>query len=260
MKVLDPEKAAKLPGKRLAPGESFRFECRPDLPCFGRCCRNLNLFLYPYDVARLRKALGISSAEFIDRYTHVVLRPGSFFPDVLLAMEENEEKTCPFLSGGACTVYADRPDACRTFPVEMGFFLDEQGNREEVAFFRPPDFCLGKDQEAEFTAASWMEDQNALVYHRMTLKWGELLSMITADPWRGEGPEGPRARMAFMAAYNPDEFRRFVKESTFLQRHKVPRDVVKKIRTDDTELLLLAMDWIRLFLLGVLSKRVKPAG
>ncbi len=258
MKILSPDSLDSLPGRRMADEERFRFECRPDLACFGLCCRNLNLFLYPYDVARLRKNLGITSGEFVDRHTHAVLRPGSHFPDVLLAMEENEEKTCPFLSQGLCRVYPDRPDACRTFPLEMGAWTDERGENREVVLFRPPDFCLGKDQERTFTAETWERDQNALVHHRMTRQWGRLLAHFTEDPWGGEGPSGPRARMAFMATYNPDEFRRFVRESSFLKRYRVPGNVVKKIRSDDLELLSLGMEWVRLLLWGIPGSRVQP--
>ncbi|MBU2489612.1 MAG: YkgJ family cysteine cluster protein [Proteobacteria bacterium] len=258
MKILDPERMDELPGRRLGPDESFCFECRPDLECFGQCCRNLNLFLYPYDVLRLRKNLGMTSGQFVDRHTHAVLRPGSHFPDLLLGMEENEEKTCPFLGRGLCRVYADRPDACRTFPVELGLITGPEGEAGQVAFFRPPDFCQGKDQERTFTVETWEKDQNALVHHRMTAQWGRLMAHFSVDPWGGEGPSGPRARMAFMATYNLDEFRRFVRESSFLKRHDVPRDVVKKIRTDDLELLGLGMDWVRLFLWGIPSRRVRP--
>ncbi len=58
MKQLDATDLEKLPGIRLRAGETFRFRCHPDIGCFNRCCRNLNLFLYPYDLIRLRSPPG----------------------------------------------------------------------------------------------------------------------------------------------------------------------------------------------------------
>ncbi len=40
---------------------------------FSLCCRNLNLFLYPYDVIRLKKGLEITSDQFLDKYVDIVL-------------------------------------------------------------------------------------------------------------------------------------------------------------------------------------------
>ena len=59
MKYIDEKDLNNLPGIQLKPGDSFAFRCHPDIACFNRCCRNLNLFLYPYDVIRLKGALGI---------------------------------------------------------------------------------------------------------------------------------------------------------------------------------------------------------
>ena len=58
VKQLTPHDLDQLPGIRLRAGDTFRFRCHPGVGCFNRCCRNLNLFLYPYDVIRLRNRLG----------------------------------------------------------------------------------------------------------------------------------------------------------------------------------------------------------
>ncbi len=261
MKPLDPGDVERLPGLRLADGERFRFHCHPGVGCFNRCCRNLNLFLYPYDVIRLRARLGISSDEFLERYTDAVLRPGRHFPDVLLRMADNTEKTCPFLAPEGCRVYPDRPDTCRTFPLEQGLLHDAaRGEDTPVFFYRPPDFCLGRHAEKEWSVPEWVADQEAGTYHRMTIRWAELLRLFADNPWGAEGPQGQRARMAFMAAYNCDRFREFVFGSSFLKRFKVKPELLGKIKTDDSQLLLLGFDWIKLFLWGIKSRRLKPKG
>ena len=79
MKSIDPQTIAQLPGKPLKKNDTFAFACHQDLACFNRCCRNLNLFLYPYDVIRLRKALNMDSEQFLDTHVDVVMREGNFF-------------------------------------------------------------------------------------------------------------------------------------------------------------------------------------
>lgn len=259
MKYVDEKELDNLPGIRLRPGETFCFHCHPDIDCFNRCCRNLNLFLYPYDVIRLKASLGIDSDRFLDEYVDVVLREGNFFPEVLLRMNENEEHTCPFLDPAGCRVYSDRPDTCRTFPVEHGLRYDSRTRRNEaVHFFRPPPFCLGPEEEAKWTIESWSKDQEAIVYNKMTVRWAKIRQLFQKDPWGSEGPEGPKARMAFMAAYNIDRFREFVFGSSFLKRVKIKSTTVKKMRGDDTELLKTGFEWIKLFIWGLPSKKIRP--
>ena len=251
MKYIDSEKMENLPGRRIEEGDTFRFSCHPGIACFNRCCRNLNLFLYPYDVLRLKKQLKVTSSEFLDRYVDVVLREGSFFPDVLLSMSDNAQRTCPFLSDAGCRVYVDRPDACRTFPVEQGALYDTAAGRvRPVSFFRPPDFCLGQYEKTEWTLGDWADDQGARVYNQMTLLWSDLRRLFQVDPWRGEGPDGARGKMAFMAVYNLDSFRPFVFRSSFLKRYRVKPKVLKKLRTDDVALMKFGFEWVAFFLYG----------
>ena len=255
MKYIDENSLDDLPGTILEEGDRFSFRCHSEIACFNRCCRNLNLFLYPYDVIRLKNFLGISSNTFLDKYVDIVSRPQNFFPEVLLRMSENAEKTCPFLIESGCSVYPDRPDSCRTFPVEQGILYDARIRKDTpVYLFRPPDFCLGQNEKQKWTIQDWISDQDAQMYSRMTIRWAELKRLFQNDPWGPEGLEGPKSKMAFMATYNIDRFRDFVFESSFLNRYKVKSDVLKKVRKDEVKLLNLAFEWVKFFLWGIKSK------
>lgn len=258
MRYIKPEDIGKLPGRRLEKGDSFKFQCYPGISCYNRCCRNLNLFLYPYDVVRLKNRLKMNSDEFLEQYVDIVLRPSSFFPEVLLTMSDNPEKTCPFLDTSGCTVYSDRPDTCRTFPVEQGVYFDaDQDKTEWVHFFRPPDFCLGQHEEKVWTTQTWSKDQDAVLYNKMTARWSELKGLFQENPWGTQGPEGPKAKMAFMATYNIDQFRDFLFKSTFLKRYRVKSKVLKRIRTDDAELVKFGFEWVKFYVWGIRSKHFK---
>jgi Fe-S-cluster containining protein len=259
MKHIDADNIDALGGRRLGPGDTFQFRCHGGLDCFNRCCRNLNLFLYPYDVLRLKNSLGMHTDTFLDRHVDVVLRDGNYFPDVLLRMADNAEKTCPFLSDEGCGVYPDRPDTCRSFPVEHGVLFNDKGKpSERISFFRPPGFCQGQFEDETQTLDSWCDDQEAEVFGEMTTRWAELKRLFVTDPWGAEGASGPRAKMAFMATYNLDRFREFVLGSSFLKRYHVKPVTVKKVRKDDTALMKLGFAWVRLFIWGMSSPVIKP--
>ena len=258
MKNIDIEEIDQLPGLRLNKDDRFNFRCHPEVSCFNRCCRNLNLFLYPFDVVRLKQCLGITSNEFLDEYVDVVLRPSNFFPEVLLRMAPIPEKTCPFLTDAGCSVYADRPDTCRTFPIEQGMLYDAQNKKDTpVYFFRPPDFCRGQDESQEWTISDWSRDQEAELYHKMTMRWAAVKRLFQEDPWGLEGPEGSKAKMAFMATYNVDHLRDFIFQSSFLKRYRVKSALLKKLKTNDVQLLKFGFEWVKLFVFGIRSKNIR---
>jgi hypothetical protein len=258
MKSIDPHLISQLPGIPLKTNDTFNFSCHKDLACFNQCCRNLNLFLYPYDVIRLRKALGMDSDQFLERHVDVVMRDGNFFPEVILRMTDSDSRTCPFLSDRGCKVYPDRPDTCRTFPVEHGILFKARPDESEiVSFFRPPDFCLGRHEDRTWTLAGWADDQEAVVFNRMTARWAAVKALFAKDPWGAEGINGSKGKMAFMAAYNIDRFREFVFQSSFLKRYRIKKALAKKLRTSDRELVLFGFEWIRYFVWGITSDNIR---
>jgi len=257
MKSVDIDNPADLPGTFLTESDRFRFRCHPGVSCFNQCCRNLNLYLYPYDIIRLKKTLGISTDRIIETHTDIILREGSHFPHVLLKMADNDERTCPFLTDAGCGVYPDRPQTCRAFPVEQGLQFDANDKPPRLLhYFRPPDFCRGGEADAEWTVGTWEADQNAVFYNQMTVEWAGVLRLFSQDPWGAEGVDGKKGRMAFMAAYNMDGFRDFVLNSSFLKRYTVHPKLRLKLKTDDVALLRLGFAWIRFFVFGIRSGEI----
>ena len=258
MKSIDADQLKDLPGRQIKKGDTFSFRCHAGIACFNLCCRNLNLFLYPYDVVRLKNNLNVTSDEFLDGYVDVVLRAGSYFPDVLLRMADNAERTCPFLSEEGCRVYEDRPDTCRTFPVEQGVLHGPgKSGGQHVCFFRPPDFCQGQHEDKVWTLASWAADQDAELFNKMTVEWSQVKALFHRNPWGDEGPDGPGAKMAFMATYNIDQFREFVFKSSFLKRYRINSMLLKKLKTDDLSMVRFGFDWVKLFVWNIKTKKIR---
>lgn len=258
MKYIETDNLTGIPGHLLGPEETFSFQCHPGISCFNRCCRNLRLLLHPYDVIRLKQRLGISSGEFLQTYTEITLREGHPFPDVVLRMADDPEKSCIFLTQSGCRVYTDRPQTCRAFPVEQGLFYEAgASDARMVHFFRPPDFCRGPAEERRWTVKSWETGQGAAFYNQMAVQWAGLLRHFRPGSFDGADPEGQKGKMAFMAAYSMDQFRDFVLNSTFLKRYSVNADLRLKLKTDDVALLRLGMAWIGLFLLNLPSRTIR---
>ncbi len=231
---------------------TFRFACHAGLACFTHCCRRQNIFLYPYDIIRLRKRLGISSEEFLNRHTGAVKGANPFFPSLMLLMEKSEAQNCPFLGAEGCTVYEDRPSACRTYPLERA--VDRKpakGEPREYYFLTRHPYCQGHGEAKEWTVKEWLRDQQLLDYNLMDDLWSEMDTLFAANPWQGEGAAGPRQQVAFMVCYNIDRFRQYVADFKLVEQFRLDKQRLRAIEADDEALLRFGYDWLKLILAGI---------
>ena len=77
---------------RLSKESRFKFSCHKNVPCFNECCGDVNIFLTPYDVIRLKRSLGITSTEFLSKYTILPFDKNLKYPVILLKMGDDEKK------------------------------------------------------------------------------------------------------------------------------------------------------------------------
>ena len=87
-------------------------------------------------------------------------------------------------------------------------------------------------------------------YHEVNARWAQIDSLFRQNPFGKKPLENPALKMAFMASYNMDTFRRFVFDSSFLDRYGIAPQRVEAVRESDTALLLLGFDWILRFIGG----------
>jgi Fe-S-cluster containining protein len=100
--------------------EPVRFECTQ---C-GACCTGSSGFVLfsRKEGERIANRLGISYAEFHDRYTHETPAGRSLRESVVIDEHGRTMHDCIFLDRQAlpgrliCSLYEDRPTQCRTFP------------------------------------------------------------------------------------------------------------------------------------------------
>ncbi|MFH1687653.1 MAG: YkgJ family cysteine cluster protein [bacterium] len=242
---------------RLNENSSFRFRCHPKVACFNDCCSDVNIFLTPYDILRLKSRLGISSQEFLDKYTILPFDKNLKYPAVLLRMGENEKRACQFVGEKGCTVYTDRPWACRMYPLGMASPAEPGGSpaMNDFFFLLKEDVCHGHQEDNEYTVKSWLDDQGIDEYNQA----GELWKEMTLHPYFQSDDVMPpqKIEMFFMVCYNLDKFRSFVFGSSFLDKFEVDSDTQAKIETDDNELLKFGYTWLRFALFGEKTMTVK---
>lgn len=231
--------------------DTFRFNCHLGVTCFTRCCKDADMYLYPYDVIRMKNRLGISSDRFLEQYTFQAIRDNPHFPSLMLKMSDNDEKWCPFLSKKGCTIYEDRPFSCRAYPLERAVArIGDDAKRAVLYFVAEDSYCKGHEEPREWTIKEWIEDQKLQLYNDMNDLWVDIDTLFRANPWGPQGIDNPAFKMAFMACFNVDEFKKFVFESTFLSRFNVPQDKIDRLRKSDVELMTFGFDWIKFFLTG----------
>ena len=232
----------------------FRFNCHPGVPCFTECCRDLKLILTSYDVLRLKNHLGLEAQDFLDRYTDMNVDEQHQLPMVYLNMQENERRTCPFVSPEGCRVYEDRPSACRTYPLARASRKHRlHGTVMESYYVLHESHCRGFEEDRLWSADEWIGDQGLEPYHEMNNLWME----IVTHPQMRRGLSMKQQQMFFMASYNVDAFRRFVFGSRFLQLFDLTSGEVDEFQNSDEALLRLAYQWLRFSFLNESDLKIR---
>ncbi len=223
----------------LSMEDRFRFDCHPGLNCFNRCCREAVIVMSPYDILRLSRGLGLTTGEFLRRHTRREDEAGTLLPLVLL--KPARSGGCPFLGDEGCTVYGDRPAACRLFPVVQGSELAPEGAVERH-FLRRLDYCQGFAGEKEWTLETWQAAQGFPEFDRPRRPWLALLARQAAP---GRTPLDDRIFSQFyMMAYDLDGFRTFVFQSAFLKSYGLTPKDAEPLKTDDLALLRLSAAYL----------------
>ena len=243
-------------GSQPVGDEPFRFECHPGVACFTKCCVDVDMYLYPYDIVRMKNRLGIPSGEFLDKHTTSAFRDNPFFPSVMLRMAERPGKPCPFLAPQGCTIYEDRPSSCREYPLERAVGrMPYEGRCVSQYFVKRVPTCLGHQEEMEWTVQEWIANQEIGSYQEMNDLWVDVDTIFRSNPWGDAATAGNKLKMAFMACFNVDQFRRFILESSFRSRFDVAEERVERMKTDDIKMMKFGFEWVDFFLTGRVRNR-----
>ena len=121
--------------KKYTLDSKIQFRCHPGVSCFTACCGHIDIILTPFDILRLRKHLNLPADEFLLRFTTPTYVEKTDLPGVKIHLDKDGR--CPFVTDEGCTIYSERPSACRYYPIGMANFHEggQEGIESEKFFF-----------------------------------------------------------------------------------------------------------------------------
>jgi len=240
--------------------EMLSFECSPDVCCFNECCKDLNQFLTPYDILRLKKNLGITSDLFLKRYTSRHNGPESGLPVITFKSDPASGYACPFVRESGCSVYEDRPASCRIYPVARAIVRGRDTGMitEHFALIEEP-HCRGfahkegylhrENPPVQMSVRDWLKSQNVELHNKMNDKMMEIISLKNRImPGRLDGVDADRF---YLACYDLDRFRPEIFEHGLLNEFNIPAHFLDTVKRDDVALLELGLAWVKNILFGI---------
>jgi Fe-S-cluster containining protein len=239
----------------LTEEHTIKFACHPGVSCFNACCKQADAMLAPYDVLRLKHTLGMSSEEFLKEYTV----PWEIDSDGIIGvkLKTNEDKHCLLMTEAGCSVYDDRPAACRYYPFGLMGVKHTEASTDEQNYFRiEEEHCKGHLQEnflpetREITLGEYRKTQGVEEYDELNLDWIRLLlKKKSAGPSVGK-PSAESLQIMFMATYDLDRFKRFINSSNFKSVYDVSDDIYAELENDDIALLKFGYRFLFQILFG----------
>jgi Fe-S-cluster containining protein len=235
----------------------IQFQCRKGIACWNACCSNIDISLTPVDIVRLKQRLEMSSTEFLSTYTVPYEMEKDGIAGVKLKAVVGGT-ACRFMTDAGCSVYADRPTACRYYPVGLLSMRkqDESVDRQYYAIVRE-DHCLGHREPRTQTIDEYRAEQGVVEYDELARGWRQLiLKKKSSGPTIGK-PSKRSLELFFMTCYDVDRFRAFVASEAFAGVFDVPDDELHRALTDDFVLLQFGYRFLRQVLFGEASIPLK---
>ncbi len=236
--------------KALPASAEIQFHCYPGISCFNACCKQADVTLGPYDIIRLKDALGMGSREFLAKHTVPFQMDADGTPGVKL--KTTDEGVCLLLDEEkGCKVYADRPTVCRYYPVAL-LNIKQTGQPEPVQQYSlvQEDHCKGHEENRKLRIEDYRIEQGCQEYDEYNRDWYQLiLKKKSSGPTVGKPPQ-TSLNLFFMASYDLDSFRRFVLSDKFQNTYDLPQSLYKELEQEDLALLQFAYRFLRQVLFG----------
>lgn len=228
----------------------IRFRCHKEIACFNACCKNIDISLTPYDILRLKRRLGLNSGDFLRQYSYPYEMEQDGIAGVKFKPLENST-ACQFVTDAGCSVYEDRPTACRYYPVALISMRkqNEYTDSDSYALVKEA-HCMGHFEDRSLTIAEYREEQGLADYDTLARGWRQLvLKKKSSGPSVGKASKRS-LQMFFMACYDLDRFREFVISSPFNETYDLSEELKQQILSDETELMQFGFRFLRQVMFG----------
>ena len=234
----------------LSLDSEFQFNCHKGIACFNACCKNIDITLMPYDILRLKRRLKLSSQEFVAQYTIPFEMDFHGMPGLKMATKRGTTE-CAFLRREGCSVYEDRPAACRYYALgNMGVRKKDESQIEDIYFLVKEDHCLGHSEPLKQTVRGYRNTQGIEKYDEMNREWRDLiLKKRSSGPTVGKPSQ--RSMLLFdMCSYDMESFREFIQSDGFQALFDLDRDTVNELLDNEDKLLLFSFRFLKQVLFG----------
>lgn len=221
---------------RLELNDELKFRCHRGVSCWNECCSHADVTLAPYDIIRLKNNLGLDSSEFLKEHTVPFELDAHSVPG--LKLRTNDDGACLFMQEEGCTVYEDRPTACRYYPSGLLSMkaLGEPTDEQHFLLIKE-DHCKGHDEDHTQTIAEYRKDQGVEEYDVLNHVWYQIiLKKKSTGPTIGK-PSEMSLQMFFMASYDVDRFRRFVMSDSFVKMYDLIDEEYATLEDNDIDLM-----------------------
>lgn len=226
--------------RKLGLDDVFEFRCHPGVPCYNLCCYDVNLVLSPYDFLRLRRALGLSSREFLEKFADLYLGDVTQLPVISVRMNTHDF-SCPFLRKEGCAVYADRPSSCRTYPLARFTGRDEEGRPFEIYRIIRETHCKGHFEKRPITVRDWIKEQGLSPYY----EFNDLFSEIVFARQHMDRPlSADELDLVYLACYGLEDFKKRLEAGELKGSSFTPEEIEKALK-DEEELLRLGFRFLK---------------
>ncbi len=149
--------------------DTFQFHCK----ACGKCCKNReDVLLTPYDLFRIARYLGRTSAEIVDKYCDAYIGPDSHLP-VVWIRPVPPDNSCPFLRNKKCIVHQDKPMVCAAYPLAR---ITQPGEPAPFYVLQPGNPCGGTDRTV--TVQQWLGHLCSEEGEQTSMMWGELIALF----------------------------------------------------------------------------------
>lgn len=235
----------------LSLDDAFKFSCNAGVPCFNECCKDVNQFLTPYDVLRLKRHFGMTSGEFLEKYTTQHIGPETGLPVVCLKTDPADGFTCPFVSAEGCRVYDSRPSSCRTYPLARMLSRSRETGQITIQYgLIVEPHCLGHSQNQQQSVREWVASQGIAPYDAMN---DRMMDIISLKNRLIPGALDLKSRHLFsMACYDLDAFRTYLTDHFQKKEFGLNDASWQLILEDDEALLKFSLAWLKQALFGSL--------
>ncbi|WP_101841459.1 YkgJ family cysteine cluster protein [endosymbiont of Ridgeia piscesae] len=235
----------------------YKFRCYKGISCFNACCKSADIQLTPYDILRLKDNLGMSVTDFLKNHTVPFEMDKDGIPGIKLRTDN--DGACLFVTDEGCSVYNDRPTACRYYPVGHMAIREAGATEDEARYFLVrEDHCKGHEEDREISVTDYRKEQQVEQYDQINREWMQLiLKKKSAGPSIGR-PSDTSLQFFFMCCYDMDRFRRFVLSDSFKASYDMDDAFYATVEKEDLALMSFGIRLLKQILFGDETIAVKP--